>query len=497
MFTDIVGYTRLMGSDEDKAFKVLENNRALHKDLLILYDGQLLKEIGDGMLCSFDSASKAVKCGIELIRKSNEYKDLKLRIGIHIGEVVFSGNDVFGDGVNIASRIESMAIADSVLISEQVYDQIKNKQNIRVKHIGTYELKNDTKPREIYAIANTRMKVPAGKELHSYVEDKPELQKIPTQSSNQQKTPSNKKRIRLSTPRVGLTLIFSLMAVAFGSFLFISFKNSKNIRWANDELLPEVERLMDSVSTAAGVDGSRANTFKAFEVADQAKEYIGEDKRLNDLLDRISNYKSITTEPTQASVYIKSYHDQNGQWKLLGLTPLDSVRLPLGMIRIKIEKEGFDAIEDLIRNTKRTGSEFAFKLPAAGSVPEGMVYCQASQHHIDGEWLELDAYYMDKYEVTNDEYRKFIAEGGYQKQEYWKYPIVGDTDTIPWRDAMQLFRDQSNQPGPSTWIAGDFPEGKGNHPVTGISWYEASAYAAYRGKQLPTPISLRSCSHGI
>lgn len=76
MFTDIVGYTRLMGADEDKALIILENNRALHRDLLILYDGQKLKEIGDGMLCSFDSASKAVKCAIELIRKSNEYKDL-------------------------------------------------------------------------------------------------------------------------------------------------------------------------------------------------------------------------------------------------------------------------------------------------------------------------------------------------------------------------------------------------------------------------------------
>ena len=370
MFTDIVGYTRLMGQDEEKAFKVLENNRGLHKDLLILYDGQLLKEIGDGMLCSFDSASKAVKCGIELIRKSNEYKDLKLRIGIHLGEVVFSGNDVFGDGVNIASRIESMAIADSVLISEQVYDQIKNKQNIRVKHIGTYELKNDSKPREIYAIANSKLKVPAGKDLHSLTEDKPDLQKTPDGSPDKPRGQKKKKRLSISTPRVGLTLLFSLMAVAFGSFLFIGFKNSKNIRWAKDELLPEVERLTDSVSTAAGLFG-RANTFKAFEFADQAKEYIGEDKRLNDLLGRISNHKSITTEPTQAIVYIKSYHDQNSQWKLLGLTTLDSVRFPLGMIRIKIEKEGFDAIEDLIRNKKRTGSEFAFKLPVAGSVPEG------------------------------------------------------------------------------------------------------------------------------
>jgi len=485
MFTDIVGYTRLMGQDEDKAFKVLENNRALHKDLLILYEGQLLKEIGDGMLCSFESASHAVKCAIELVRKSNEYQDLKLRIGIHMGEVVFSGNDVFGDGVNIASRIESMAVADSVLISEKVYDEIKNKQNLRVKSLGTHQLKNDTRPREIYAIANSRMKIPKGKDLQPVIEDKPKLEHLPPSGIEKGKVPSARKS-RWSSPRVGLTLLFSLMAVAFGSFLFISLKNSNKTRWAKDELLPEVERLADSVSAAAGIFGHHANTIKAFELAQQAEEYIEGDLRLNNLLDKLSNFKSITTDPDQALVYIKSYHDRNRQWKLLGHTPLDSIRFPLGMIRIKIEKEGYDTIEDLIRNVQWTQPEFNFTLPVAGSVPEGMVYCQSSSHHIKGEWLILPAHYMDKYEVTNEGYKQFINDGGYQKQDYWKFQIISDGDTIPWQEAMPLFRDQSNQPGPSTWIAGDYPEGKGHHPVTGISWYEAAAYASYMGRQLPT-----------
>jgi class 3 adenylate cyclase/dienelactone hydrolase len=486
MFTDIVGYTRLMGADEEKALKVLENNRALHKDLLILYDGQKPKEIGDGMLCSFDSASKAVKCAIELIRKSNEYKDLKLRIGIHIGEVVFSGDDVFGDGVNIASRIEAMAIPDSVLISEKVYDEIRNKQNLKAKSIGTYSLKNDTKPRNLYAIANTRLKVPKSKDLQSIVVDDPDLQKSAISAIEKKKTEVKKRRFSLSSTRAGITVLFSLMAVAFGSLLFISFKNAKNIRWAKDELLPEVGRIADSVSSAAGIFGHHANTFKAFELADKAGKYIEGDQTLNDLLDRISNYKSITTEPDQANVYIKSYHDQNSKWKLLGTTPLDSIRLPLGMIRIKIEKEGFDTIEDLVRNVEWTEDSLSFTLPVAGSIPEGMVYCQSSWHEIKWEWLELPAYYMDKFEVTNKEYSEFVNVGGYQKQEYWKYPIISNGDTISWQAAMQLFRDQSNQPGPATWIAGDYPDGRDNHPVTGISWYEAAACASYMGKELPT-----------
>ena len=486
MFTDIVGYTRLMGVDEDKAFKVLDNNRKLHKDLLIQYDGQKLKEIGDGMLCSFDSASKAVKCAIELIRKSSEHKELKLRIGIHLGEVVFSGNDVFGDGVNIASRIEAMAISDSVLISGKVYDEIKNKPNIKVKFIGTYNLKNDTKPREIYAIANTQLEVPIGKDLLNITEDRPDLQKIPISSTHEQKSQGVKKRFKLSSPRVGLTILFSLMSLAFGSFLFISFNNSRNVRRAELEILPEVERLTDSISSAAGLFGFRKNTFKAFEFANHAAEYIEGNKRLEVLFDEISNHKSIHTDPEGAAVFIKSYHDQQSDWKYIGETPLIDIRFPLGLVRIKFEKAGFDDIEDIIRNMKRATSDFHFTLPKEGNVPKGMAYCQSSKHIIGDDTVLLEPFFMDKFEVQNKDFREFIKAGGYLNEKYWKYTFVDGNDTLSWDDAMRRFKDKTNQYGPSTWVAGDYPKSKENHPVTGVSWYEASAFAEYLGKSLPT-----------
>jgi adenylate cyclase len=104
MFTDIVGFTALMGKDEQKAFSILERNRQIQKPLMEKHGGRWLKEIGDGVLASFESVSDAVYAAKEIQEACNKEKDLKLRIGIHLGEVVFQGSDVFGDGVNIASR---------------------------------------------------------------------------------------------------------------------------------------------------------------------------------------------------------------------------------------------------------------------------------------------------------------------------------------------------------------------------------------------------------
>ena len=105
MFTDIVGYTSLMGKDEDKAFKILRKNREIHRPIIKKYRGELLKEMGDGILASFHTSSDAVRCAGE-IQHAAKKEELALRIGIHEGEVVFEGRDVLGDGVNVASRLE-------------------------------------------------------------------------------------------------------------------------------------------------------------------------------------------------------------------------------------------------------------------------------------------------------------------------------------------------------------------------------------------------------
>lgn len=151
MFTDIVGYTALMGSDEERAFEMLRNNRDIHTLLLEKYNGTLIKEMGDGMLISFDLGSDAVRCAIEIQVACRE-KNIPLRIGIHEGEVVFEGSDVFGDGVNIASRLQSTAEVGSIAITESVYRDVKNKTDIRTEFIEEKFFKNVDEPVKIYNV---------------------------------------------------------------------------------------------------------------------------------------------------------------------------------------------------------------------------------------------------------------------------------------------------------------------------------------------------------
>lgn len=118
IFTDIVGYTTLMGSDEDRAFEVLARNREIHTKLIEQFKGALIKEMGDGMLISFGLASEAIRCAIE-IQKACKSHDIPLKIGLHEGEMVSEGADELGDGVNIASRIQEVSYApviDNLLV---------------------------------------------------------------------------------------------------------------------------------------------------------------------------------------------------------------------------------------------------------------------------------------------------------------------------------------------------------------------------------------------
>ena len=151
MFTDIVGYTSLMGSDEDRAFEVLSKNREIHQKLVGKYHGTIIKEMGDGMLISFDLASEAVRCAIE-IQKACKSQEIPLKIGIHEGEMIFEENDVLGDGVNIASRIQDNTETGCIIISGAVYRDIKNKADISAELIGEKSFKNVDEPIRIYQV---------------------------------------------------------------------------------------------------------------------------------------------------------------------------------------------------------------------------------------------------------------------------------------------------------------------------------------------------------
>ena len=167
MFTDIVGYTALMGNDEQKAFELLNKNRLIQKPIIEVFNGRFIKELGDGILASFNTVSDAVNAAIKIQEACAAAKDFQLRIGIHLGEVVFENDDVFGDGVNIASRIQAIAKPGCIYVSEQVQNNISNKHEIATQFVKLETLKNVKEPVKIYEVITASGKLTRDKNSHT------------------------------------------------------------------------------------------------------------------------------------------------------------------------------------------------------------------------------------------------------------------------------------------------------------------------------------------
>ena len=152
MFTDIVGYTALMGEDEQKAFAILKKNREIQKPLIEQFHGIFIKELGDGILASFPTVSESVHAALRIQEECQTAGGFRLRIGIHLGEVLFENGDVFGDGVNIASRIQALSKPGTIYISESVYLNVSNKTGIKTRFIKEEILKNVKDPVRVYEV---------------------------------------------------------------------------------------------------------------------------------------------------------------------------------------------------------------------------------------------------------------------------------------------------------------------------------------------------------
>ncbi|HMT11885.1 MAG TPA: adenylate/guanylate cyclase domain-containing protein, partial [Ignavibacteria bacterium] len=165
MFSDMTGFTALMQQNErlakEKRIRIKETLELLVEE----FNGSILQYYGDGALSIFDSAIDCVNSAIEIQKLLQVEPKVELRIGIHTGDISIEDETIYGDGVNLASRIESLAVPGSVLISEKVYDEIKNHELLAVKEMGYFELKNVTKPVRVYAMDIAGLIVPAREEL--------------------------------------------------------------------------------------------------------------------------------------------------------------------------------------------------------------------------------------------------------------------------------------------------------------------------------------------
>lgn len=164
-FSDIVGYTRLMGRNEDAAFELMKKNLAAHSEIFGKYRGKIIKELGDGILAVFETVTEALSAALEIQKYCKNTGEFELRIGMHCGEVIFDHGDVFGDAVNLASRIQSVGTPSSILISEKVFQNISTDHDFPVVKLGAFSLKNVDHEVDLYALTNPPLAIPKKNEL--------------------------------------------------------------------------------------------------------------------------------------------------------------------------------------------------------------------------------------------------------------------------------------------------------------------------------------------
>lgn len=233
-----------------------------------------------------------------------------------------------------------------------------------------------------------------------------------------------------------------------------------------------------SIRAAAGSD-----VFAAWRETRAALARYPDELELQQLMLDFTIPVSLASQPPAASVSVGPYKGTDTDWVALGTTPLDDIRLPLTMLRFRVSKPGFRSLD--VAPSVLPVAE-AFHLHPNGVPPEGMVYVPPGRVSYLGETRELQGFWIQQQEVTNREYREFVESGGYQKAEYWQERITVDGSELTMDDKTALFVDSTGLPGPSLWSLGTYPEGHGDHPVEGLSWYEAAAYARFRNMQLPT-----------
>jgi len=284
-------------------------------------------------------------------------------------------------------------------------------------------------------------------------------------------------------PRVAIpALIILLLLTGLGVWWL---HHSSRVRWARNQALPEIAQL---------IEHERIGDAYAFAV--QAERYIPHDPMLAKFWPDISWSESITTTPPGASVFRKNYNSAGSVWEFVGRSPIKDQRFPLVDSVWKFELKGFATVE---RATFPSDS-ITVTMDQDGQAPAGMVHVQLTTSPSETRLVRLyglpgfetspaapvSNFWIDKFEVTNAEFKRFLDQGGYQEKEFWKHEFLKDGHSLFWPEAMKLFQDKTGRPGPASWIQGNYPPGQADFPVTGVSWFEAAAYAEFAGKSIPT-----------
>lgn len=257
-------------------------------------------------------------------------------------------------------------------------------------------------------------------------------------------------------------------------------------RWARETAMPEIAGLLEA-----------GEYVKAAALTQEARAVLPTDPTLAKLWLRATGEVLIASEPAGAEVEARPYSGGRNAWKPVGKTPLEGLRMPRHPYVWRIRKPGFAEVmfigEPVGLPVPGYSSRFTLpiKLVPLGQVPPDVVPVPAGRTGLayplgTARVARVANFLIGRHEVTNREYKRFVDAGGYRERSFWNQALERDGRTVAWEEAVAGFRDATGYPGPSTWVRGDFPKGQENHPVSGVSWYEAEAYSKFVGMQLPT-----------
>ena len=288
--------------------------------------------------------------------------------------------------------------------------------------------------------------------------------------------------------KVGYWWLAIAAIICFVAVVVLGWYLSQDLRArrARERTLPEIEKLVE-----------QEQYFSAFRMANEVRPEIPADPVWNRLDPLLSRVASVTTAPPGANVYYREYGSSEKEWTYVGKSPLTDLKMPNAFLIWKVEKEGFHSTEDATGQYPTVTvarPKLNYILHEPQTVPPGMVYVTTDNarfkplipglDHLPA--VTLHDFWIDRYEVTNREFKAFVDAGGYRNPAFWRHSFVHEDQTLTFDQAIALMTDVTGRTGPATWESGGYPGGQDDFPVRGINWYEAEAYATWAGKSLPT-----------